>query len=109
MDKETEEEVQLTRTAIPGDQLDRLDRPYLGPDSYQHEFETFKHAWLEYAPKLRDKNEGYLSDKLWRCMVRDISEALESKIGAERITQISSSQLMVEIELGCLFELSTPE
>jgi hypothetical protein len=36
VDKETEEEVQLTRTAIPEDQLDRLDRPYLGPDSYQH-------------------------------------------------------------------------
>ena len=29
---------------------------------------------------------------------RDIREALKSKLGAERISQISSTQLMVEIE-----------
>jgi hypothetical protein len=40
--------------------------------------------------QVRNQNEGYLSDKLWRCMERDISKALESKLGAERITQISS-------------------
>ena len=33
-------------------------------------------------------------------MERDMREALELKLGAERITQISSSQLMVEIEIG---------
>ena len=47
---------------------------------------------------MSNQNEGYLRDELWRCMVRDIREALESKLGSERITQISSSQLMVEIE-----------
>ena len=31
-------------------------------------------------------------------MDRDIREALESKLGAERISQISSTQLMLEIE-----------
>ena len=31
-------------------------------------------------------------------MDRDIREALESKLGAERISQISSTQLMGEIE-----------
>ena len=31
-------------------------------------------------------------------MVRDTRETLESKLGAERISQISSTQLMVEIE-----------
>ena len=37
-DKKTEEEVQFTMTAIPGDQIYELERPYLGLDSYQHEF-----------------------------------------------------------------------
>ena len=45
-----------------------------------------------------NQTEGNLQDKIWRCVERDIREALESKLGSERITQISSSQLMVEIE-----------
>ena len=41
---------------------------------------------MEYAPKLRNQSKGYLGDKLWRCLERDIREALESKLGDERIT-----------------------
>ena len=85
-------------TARPGVGLNELYRPYLWLDSYQHEFETFKRACLEYVPMLRNQNFGCLRDQLWRCLERDMREALESKLGAERITQISSSQLMVEIE-----------
>ena len=87
--------------ARPGIRLDELDRPYLRLDSYKHEFETFKHTWLEYMPKLGNQKDGYLRDKLWRCVKRDMREALESKLGAKRITQISSSQHMVESGYRC--------
>ena len=53
---------------------------------------------MEYAPRLRNLDEGYLRDKLWKCMDRGITEELASKLGAEWISQISSTQLMVEIE-----------
>ena len=82
-------------TDRPGVGLHELYRPYLWLDSYQHESETFKRAWLEYVPMLRNQNDGYLRDQLWRCVERGIREALESKLRAERITQISSSHLMV--------------
>ena len=85
-------------TARPGVGLHELYRPYLWLDSYQHEFETFKRTWLEYVPMLRNQNDGYLRDQLWGCVERDMIEALELKLGAERISQILSSQLMVEIE-----------
>jgi hypothetical protein len=87
--KKTEEKVQFIMTATPGVQPNGLVKPYLKLDSYQHEFETFRKKWLEYAPKLCDQNEGDLRDKVWKYMEREIREALKSKIGSERITQIS--------------------
>ena len=44
-------------TDRPGVGLHELYRPYLWLDSYQHKFETFKCAWLEYVPMLRTHNE----------------------------------------------------
>ena len=66
--------------------------------SYQHEFETLKCAWSEYAPKLRDQSEGHLRDQLLQCVEADMRRALVSKLGTDRLAEISSSQLMAEIE-----------
>ena len=65
---------------------------------YKHEFGTFKCAWSEYAPKLRDQNDGHLRDQLLKCMKGDMKKALASKLGTHRLADISTSQLMVEIE-----------
>ena len=59
-------------------------------DSYRHEFKTFKCAWLEYAPKLRDQDDGYLWDQLLRCVEGDMKKTLTSKLGAVRLNMISS-------------------
>ena len=83
--------------AAPGVQLDKLAKPYLRLDSYRCEFETFKKARLEYAPRLCNQDEGNLRDKLWKSVDRDVREALELKLGAEQISQISLTQLMLEI------------
>jgi hypothetical protein len=75
--------------AQPRARLRELDIPFSMFESYQHEFET---------PKLRNQDDGHLRDQLLRCVERDMRKALVSKLGAERMTQISSSQLLVEIE-----------
>ena len=67
-------------------------------NSYQPEYETFKCSWLESAPKLMDQNDGHLWDKLLKCMEADMKKALTSKLGTYRLTEFSTSQLMVEIE-----------
>ena len=75
--------------AQPRARLRELDIPFSMFESYQHEFET---------PKLRNQDDGHLRDQLLRSVERDMRKALVSKLGAERMTQISSSQLLVEIE-----------
>ena len=46
MDKKTEEETQLTMTAIPGVRLDGLDRPYFRLDSYRMSLKHLNmHGW----------------------------------------------------------------
>ena len=68
--------------ARPGVRLHKLDRPIL---------KRFKCAWLDYAPKLRNQDDGHLWDQLLRCVEGDIKKALASKLGAERLNLISSS------------------
>jgi hypothetical protein len=68
--------------------------------SYQHELETFKCAWSEYALKLRDQSEGHLQNQffnVWR-WEGDMRRAMISKLWTDGIEETTSSQLMKEIE-----------
>ena len=101
MDKQTEKKVQgFAIAAQPRARLDEMDKPFLMLEGYQHEFQTIKCVWLEYAPKLRNQENGQLRYHRLRCVERDMQKALASKLGAERMTQMSSTQLLVEIERG---------
>jgi hypothetical protein len=76
----------------------KFDRPFLMMKSYQHEFETFKCAWSEYKPKLRDQSERHLRDQLLQCLEGDMRRALVSKLGTDKLAEIMSLRLMAEIK-----------
>ena len=78
--------------ALPRARLHEMDRPFLMMECYQHQFETFKCAWLDYALRLRTQDVDLLRDQLLRCVERDMRKALMAKLGADRMAQTSSTQ-----------------
>ena len=62
-------------------------------NSDQYEFETFKCAWSEYAPNLRDQNDGHLQDQLLICVEGDMRKALASRLGTHRLAEIVEKKL----------------
>ena len=49
------------------------------------------------APRLQTQDSALLRDHLLWCVERDMRKALMAKLGADRMAQTSSTQLLVEI------------
>ena len=87
-----------TKGPSQGGRFHDLDRTILTLRCHQQDFENFRDEWWRYAARWRSQDSTLLCDQLLKGAEISVRKSLQDTLGTDRLTSISATKLLMEIE-----------